>query len=76
LPHQGYSNEGAARERIADFLDGKLRLSKFQLSKIKASADALDAVVAAMAGVAVSTNRVLPMPSSSFGAEGWIAIHE
>lgn len=72
LPHQGYGRPDQAdtRRRIADGLAEHVALGRWR-AEIEASPDALDAVVAAFAGVAVETGLMTVDPGLE---DGQIAI--
>jgi hypothetical protein len=79
LPHEGYAGPafetlhrralilGALRERIG--VPAEL------MSRIESSADALDAVLCAFAGIAATGCDTAALPTSWDIAEGWIAVH-
>jgi len=77
LPFKGYGKHTSAdrqnRHCIVEHLEviahGALR------SKMIESADALDAVVAAFAGIAVKENHLLDAPQGA-SSQGWIAVHK
>ena len=78
LPHVKYDGISkaatATRARIVDALATRLRLGS-QTPTLLGSADALDAVLAAFAAVAVTTWKV-PTPSgTTVATEGWVAVH-
>jgi hypothetical protein len=76
LPHQGYSESQNAKVRasILASLSERLRMSSRHAQVIVESADALDAVVAVFAGVAVA-NRAVVGFSVSY-PDGFIAVAE
>jgi hypothetical protein len=79
LPHQKYNGTGAVpaanrREIVAELAD-RVELGDYR-SQVLANADALDAVVAAFAAVAVSRHRLVSPPGPEAPLEGWIAVHE
>jgi hypothetical protein len=78
LNPQGYDGklEKAARNREAIFSDLRDRIHippEFH-NRIAQSADALDAILCAFAGVAVTQNQLACGPEGSLD-EGWIAVH-
>jgi len=79
LPHQKYNGSGAVlqdtRHAIVDGLGRRIELAAYR-GCVLANADALDAVVAAFAAIAVSTNRLASLPGSASAQEGWIAVHD
>ncbi len=76
LPFQGYGRDTAAgcqnRHYIVEHLN--VRGQAAVRSKLIESADALDAVVAAFAGIAVKENHLLDAPRGA-SSEGWIAVY-
>jgi len=75
LPHQGYSSSSQEpRRSIANAFAGRLSVSPSRRSLMLDSPDALDAVLAAFAAVAVCRDRIgVPPPNDT--QEGWIAVH-
>lgn len=75
LPHEGYSGSSQERRKsIADAFARRLHIPPEHYRLMLHSADALDAVLAAFAAVAVCRNRVgVPPPNEK--EEGWIAVH-
>jgi len=78
LPFDRYNgSDSAARQVRASILEGvrrRLMTNGFEALLVE-NADALDAVVCAFAGVAVTRARLARLPDGPFGAEGWIAVH-
>ena len=76
MEHQGYNGqEGAGtRSRIVDGLSGKVKFGKYGAA-VRASADALDAVLAAFAGIAASRGVAVPGGSDWPPDEGRISVH-
>ncbi len=77
LPHQGYGHaaEGAdTRKLILSSLKTRLHLGSFE-HQMQQSADALDAVLAAFAAIAVTEAQLLAEPGPDSDKEGWIAVH-
>jgi len=71
LPYEGYS--GSTQEVRRDVVNAFARRLSYQMLE---SPDALDAVLAAFAAVAVCRNRIAVPPPDNTEEEGWIAIHE
>lgn len=80
LPHEKYSGRDEAsnetRRVIIESLKTRLHIPPDLEQLMHASADALDAVVCAFAGVAVTTGRVAHPPTPDAHMEGWIAVYE
>ena len=80
LPHQKYNgNEDVARsnrQQITDFLSRRIQIDLAMRQMMKDSADALDAVICAIAGIAVTSGQALRPPTVPPLAEGLIAVHE
>ncbi len=78
LPHEGYSKRDQSsrhcRIRIADDVGRRVRLGTYD-SILREEADALDALLCAFAGIAVSEGRVLGHAGAASTSEGWIAVH-
>ena len=79
LPHQKYNGceEGACavRTTILNEISKRVQVDGFR-EVLCTSADALDAVLCAFAGIAVSTGKLSELPNEEFSeAEGWIAVH-
>lgn len=76
VPSAGYSKaEGAeARRHIVRHLMTLLNLSEHRQT-LEEHEDALDAVIAAFAAIAVTENRLAVPPGEEARAEGWIAVH-
>lgn len=78
LPHQGYAkpDQGDVREVIIRALEERrrLRLGVFR-DKALESSDALDAVLAAFAGIGVADGALAEPASPISQVEGWIAVH-
>jgi len=77
LPHLRYDGaEGAAvRARILAGLDRRIALPAPLTAQMQASADALDAVLAAFGAIAVLRGRLAAPLPEDHGDEGWIAVH-
>ena len=81
LDHQRYNGTDGApvRGRIVEALKGRIDFGRFE-AVVRGSADALDAVLAAFAPMAV-WNRTAVMPENAtvsdgpIDKEGWIAVH-
>lgn len=77
LPHQLYADASAAAARnratIIRALRQRVELGPHE-EKLAASADALDAVLAAFAAVAVTRRALYAEPPAIAGKEGWIAV--
>jgi hypothetical protein len=77
LPHRRYAGPGDAdranRGRIVEALCERLAVAEDQVQLLAQNADALDAVIAAMAALAVDAGTALPPPA--LDGEGWIAVH-
>jgi hypothetical protein len=75
LPHESYSGSSQERRKsIVDALARRLHIPPEHYRLMFHSADALDAVLAAFAAVAVCRNCVgVPPPNEK--EEGWIAVH-
>ena len=78
LPCQQYNGRDAQaranRQAIIEDLEQRLLLGEFR-PRLLDSADALDAVVAAFAAIAVTMNLLAGVPGAEAGREGWIAVH-
>ena len=76
LPYQRYSGASGApvREKLIAALGRRIHISEPQAAVMLRSPDALDAVIAAFAGVAVVLGSFVGHPE--FDEEGWIAVHE
>lgn len=78
LAHQQYNGgdhqQQANREIIVEAIEQRITLGQFRAA-ISRSADALDAVVAAFAGMAVTEGRLYDQPGAESLREGWIAVH-
>jgi hypothetical protein len=79
FPHQKYNGTGVVpetnRRAIVAGLAERVELGDYR-SQVLANADALDAVVAAFAAVAVRCDRLVNQPKPPSDLEGWIAVHE
>ena len=80
LPHQKYNDQKDAqhqtnREKIVLGLEQRIDLGEFR-KQLVSNADALDAVVATFAGIAVTKGKLAVPPGSESGLEGWIAVHD
>ncbi len=79
LPSNRYNGaEAAARERRATIVAGlaaRVELPDAITARLLASADALDAVVCALAARAVSEDTLRDEPGTEAVREGWIAVH-
>jgi hypothetical protein len=77
LPFQGYNgnriDDRKNRGRIVEYLRSKMRMAA--VDDLVNSADALDAVIAAFAGIAVKEKHLCDEPPGPECAEGWIAVH-
>jgi hypothetical protein len=77
LPHRRYAGDAdldrANRARIVEALRRRIDLDDDKVLLLQRNADALDAVIAALAAVAVDAGMVVPPPSHN--DEGWIAVH-
>ena len=78
LPHQKYNGSTPDavlnREKILKALESRVEFGDFQ--KVMAdNADALDAVIAAFAAIAVTENQVSGNVPEISASEGWIAVH-
>lgn len=78
LPHEAYSGSNHERRRhraaIIEALSKRLQVPADHNKLMLDSPDALDAVVAAFAAIAVRNNRLGPPPMEKI-EEGWIAVH-
>lgn len=76
LPHRKYAgDEGAARRRVIEAaLAPRVELGPFAAA-VRASADALDAVLAAFGAMALTDGVLADPPGAKAGTEGWIAVH-
>jgi Protein of unknown function (DUF429) len=77
LPYEGYS--GSTQEVRRDIVNAfarRLSVPTPHRYQMLESPDALDAVLAAFAAVAVCRNRIAVPPPDNTEEEGWIAIHE
>jgi Protein of unknown function (DUF429) len=76
LPHQGYSGPRSANVRamILSSLNARLRVSAFHAQIIVENTDALDAVIAVFAGLAVAKRAVVGFRAPY--ADGFIAVAE
>jgi len=78
LPHQGYngSSPKAAwiRKTIVQSLETRIDLGRHRY-KAERNADALDAVLAAFAAIAVTSGSLAVQPAPCADPEGWIAVH-
>jgi hypothetical protein len=78
LPHQQYNGrEAQHRQNRAAILAGivhRIEIDAFR-ETLEDNADALDAVVAAFAAIAVTEDKVLLPPAREAEKEGWIAVH-
>jgi len=77
LPFIGYNGSQpeafANRQRIAEAVNRFVRLGNFR-GEVEESADALDAVLCAIAAIAVSTGRLASEPEAVAELEGWIPV--
>ncbi|MGE3343994.1 MAG: DUF429 domain-containing protein [Vicinamibacterales bacterium] len=73
----GYSaaEGGRARQVIVRDLAGRVELGDFR-QVLEESADAIDAVLAAFAAIAVTEARLFEAPGPTALVEGWIAVHD
>ena len=80
LHFQGYSgNEIDARRKreiIVEYLRSRVQMAAVHVTELVHSADALDAVIAAFAGIAVIEKRLRDQPDGPVRSEGWIAVHD
>lgn len=74
LPHQGYSrpDQIEARRKIISELKARASIDRTDERKLLDSADALDAVIAAFAAIAIAKNDVANFAQA--GEEGFIAV--
>jgi len=63
------------RETIVEALGHRLTLTEGIRNMLCGSADALDAVLCALAAIAVTENRLAYPPAPQSEREGWIAVH-
>ncbi len=79
LPFYGYNGAGPSardeRQRIVVALRERLEIGAQDCSVLLDSADALDAVLCAFAGIAVKGQALARHPQSQHCPEGWIAVH-
>ena len=64
----------SCRDRLAAFRK-KIQLPPELEGQMASSADALDAVLCAFAGIAVTQGKLASAPAASAIVEGWIAVH-
>jgi hypothetical protein len=78
LPHQKYNGSTPEavlnREKILKELDARVEFGNYR-NKMAGNADALDAVLAAFAAIAVTENQLPEDISGISAVEGWIAVH-
>ena len=78
LPHQKYNGRDAVqqanRETIISGIEKRIDVGPFR-EQLMINADALDAVIAAFAGIAVTQDLLAAEPGSKSQLEGWIAVH-
>ena len=74
LPHQGYngSNGADTRAKIVRSFSQRIAFSEDPAAAMRASADALDAVLAIFAGIAAYNTDFVP----DHDEEGWISVLE
>jgi hypothetical protein len=79
LPWFGYNGDTPAARRqrriIVAALAVRLDIAPRFARQMRASADALDSVLCALAARAVSTDALADPPGAESAAEGWIAVH-
>ena len=79
LPHQKYDGKEkiarSNRQQITDFLSRRIKIDPAMRKSMEDSADALDAVICAVAGIAVTYGQVLQPSTVPPAAEGLIAVH-
>jgi hypothetical protein len=81
LPHEQYNGRGQdhmkTRAKMVQAIGKRIRCYGAHASEMRASADALDAVLCALAAVAVTagTAAARPKDAESWKKEGWIAVH-
>jgi hypothetical protein len=78
LPYEGYSGstQEVRRDIVNAFARRRLSVPTPHRYQMLESPDALDAVLAAFAAVAVCRNRIAVPPPDNTEEEGWIAVHE
>lgn len=74
---KGYATPDAvaARRQVVRDLGRRLNIAQWSTT-LEENPDALDAVIAAFAAIAVTENRLAAIPAGAAKLEGWIAVHD
>ena len=67
--------DSASRARIAEAIGRRIACTDEQLAIMRASPDALDAILCCFAGMAVRGGRLAVARGDGGNGEGWIAVH-